>query len=176
VVALVNECGVDVTLGRSPFIEAAVKGHTHVLRALVSGCGMDVNTANNEGWTPLMTALQFGRDDSILCLFTELNADVGSCNSLGVTCLHVAAVMSASTATADHESLSPDHLAAALEKVFFVFSTVSFPVNPLNGLMMVLSLENFILHIAYCMLHIHFESHITCTFHVTYYMYISYYI
>lgn len=75
--------------GGTALIDAAARGHVHVVRYLVTK-GADVNHRNLHGWTALYMACRNGQREVVALLLKE-GADVGLTNSYGLTPLMRAA-------------------------------------------------------------------------------------
>ena len=72
----------------TPLHEAAYCGHTEVIKVLLDG-GADPNMETGWGWTALIVAVQF-RKENVIRILTSRGADPNKANK-GVTPLHVAA-------------------------------------------------------------------------------------
>lgn len=86
--ASVNERGMMKT---TPLMNAAVKGHTHVVRFLLSVPEIDVNTLNAGGTTALMGACRVGHLDTVRALLEDARTDVNKLGRYGGTALMNAA-------------------------------------------------------------------------------------
>jgi 26S proteasome non-ATPase regulatory subunit 10 len=72
---------------------AAANGHVDAVKAIVEGASDTkslVNVSDEEGWTPLHSAVSGGRD-AVVEVLIALGADVGAANNGGRTALHYAA-------------------------------------------------------------------------------------
>lgn len=80
----VNERGM---LKTTPLMNAAVKGHAHVVRFLLGVEGVDVNTLNAGGTTALMGACRQGQMDVVKTLIADPRTDVNCLGRYGGTAL-----------------------------------------------------------------------------------------
>ncbi|XP_030646834.1 protein phosphatase 1 regulatory subunit 12A [Chanos chanos] len=67
---------------------AAAKGYIEVLKVLLQ-CGLDVNSRDCDGWTPLHAAAHWGQEEACT-LLAENMCDMGAVNNVGQTPLDVA--------------------------------------------------------------------------------------
>jgi serine/threonine-protein phosphatase 6 regulatory ankyrin repeat subunit B len=92
--ALLSAPGIDIDakdqFGQTALIIAATKGNDEAARALINK-GANVNAANNNGWTPLMSAAQHGHLTTIQILLSAKGIDIDTKNSDGATALILAA-------------------------------------------------------------------------------------
>jgi|GEM_PF-4890419 len=84
----VNERGM---LKTTPLMNAAAKGHAHVVRFLLTVEGIDINTLNAGGTNALMTACRQGHMDVVRALLDDPRTDVNSLGRYGGTALMNAA-------------------------------------------------------------------------------------
>ncbi|CAK6961475.1 protein phosphatase 1 regulatory subunit 12A isoform X3 [Scomber scombrus] len=67
---------------------AAAKGYIEVLKVLLK-CGVDVDSRDSDGWTPLHAAAHWGQEE-VCTLLTDNMCDMGAINIVGQTPLDVA--------------------------------------------------------------------------------------
>ncbi|KAM9351790.1 protein phosphatase 1 regulatory subunit 12A [Symphorus nematophorus] len=67
---------------------AAAKGYIEVLKVLLQ-CGVDVDSRDIDGWTPLHAAAHWGQEE-VCTLLTDNMCDMGAVNNVGQTPLDVA--------------------------------------------------------------------------------------
>ncbi|XP_036432380.1 protein phosphatase 1 regulatory subunit 12A isoform X3 [Colossoma macropomum] len=67
---------------------AAAKGYIEVLKVLLQ-CGLDVDSRDSDGWTPLHAAAHWGQEEACT-LLTEHMCDMNAVNNVGQTALDVA--------------------------------------------------------------------------------------
>jgi len=77
-------------MGITPLHDACSKGHTAVVRALLSAPGIDVNAMNKNGSTPLHSACQFGHTAEVQALLDAPEVDLNVAKREGRTALQVA--------------------------------------------------------------------------------------
>jgi ankyrin repeat protein len=92
--ALLSAPGIDIDAkspdGDAALILAAQNGNDEAVKALINK-GANVNAANNNGWTPLMSAAQHGHLTTIQILLSAKGIDIDTKNSDGATALILAA-------------------------------------------------------------------------------------
>ncbi|TET06218.1 ankyrin repeat domain-containing protein [Candidatus Dependentiae bacterium] len=67
------------------------KGNTEIIEWLLAYSGIDINTTDIYGWTPLNTATRENKKEEIKLLLTTANIEIDIPNQGGYTPLHVAA-------------------------------------------------------------------------------------
>ena len=76
--------------GTTSLFIASDNGHTDVVRVLVSLPGIDINKADNGGWTPLRAASRSGHTDVVRVLVSLPGIDINKADNYGRTPLGVA--------------------------------------------------------------------------------------
>ena len=71
-------------------MEAAREGHTEVVRALLAAPGIDVNKADDNGWTAVMVAAREGHTEVVRALLAAPGIDVNKATKIGNTALDLA--------------------------------------------------------------------------------------
>src|SRR6266404_6885421 len=88
------DCGADVDCqdwnGSTPLHATATNGHSGIVRLLLLAQNVKVNSRNNDGYTPLLLASQYGHID-VVQLLLDHNADPNVHRDDGRTPLHFAA-------------------------------------------------------------------------------------
>ena len=70
-----------VTFSGQPLCIAVAHGSPDVVRCMVQELGADVNSRNEDGFTPFFTGVQEGRLAGLQCLVNELGADINQASS-----------------------------------------------------------------------------------------------
>lgn len=139
--------GVDED-GRSLLHNAAASGNIELVQRLVEkGFGPSVNTADEEGWTPLISAVSAGHEQ-VLQLLLSLGANANAKTSTGLTALHYAASKGrapiaqrllqagANPKAADNHKATPLHRAAGvgtLPVLRLLVEVYAVPLDPLDA-------------------------------------------